>query len=159
MRSLLKTDPPRAYFGAVALAVLDVATHAVTREGTVVGVLGQELTLARCPEPLRPLMLELAALGRQAREMEEEDSDAAVQAMTAGEDLPAPRVERVKLILEEGVGVRDAQERGDESRRSVEGRALAFANRVNGLALAMTRLRPFRERQDEVFKVLAGVET
>ena len=42
-------------------------------------------------------------------------------------------------------------------RTSTEGRAVAFANRINALALGMTKLRAFRERQEMVFKVLAGV--
>ncbi|KAG8934519.1 hypothetical protein FRC01_002251 [Tulasnella sp. 417] len=41
--------------------------------------------------------------------------------------------------------------------RSPEGTVLQLANRINALALAMTRLPAFRERQDKVFKVLAGV--
>ena len=44
-----------------------------------------------------------------------------------------------------------------DPRRSVEGRAIAFANRINSLALGMTKLRAFRERQEEVFRVLASV--
>lgn len=42
-------------------------------------------------------------------------------------------------------------------RRSAEGRAVGFANRINALALGMTKLRAFKERQNDVFKVLAGV--
>lgn len=41
--------------------------------------------------------------------------------------------------------------------RSPEGTVLQLANRINALALTMTRLPAFRERQDQVFKVLAGV--
>jgi len=55
------------------------------------------------------------------------------------------------IVVATGVGVRR------DGRRSTEGRAVAFANRVNALALAMTRLPQFKERQDEVFRVLAGV--
>ena len=67
--------------------------------------------------------------------------------------LRALRLERVTRILEEGVGVHDAAERRggggaeEDYRRSVEGRALA-----------MTRLKPFRECQTEVFKILAGFD-
>ncbi|KAF4615748.1 hypothetical protein D9613_012400 [Agrocybe pediades] len=42
------------------------------------------------------------------------------------------------------------------SRRSVEGRAVAFANRINGLSLGMTKLRAFRERQEDVFAILGA---
>lgn len=157
IRALLARDPPRAYFAAVALAVLDVAATCVTPEGDVVGVLGTRLTLAECPPALRPFMVELGGIARAAREMEEQDDEAAMRLAAAGEDVPAPRLERVRNMLERGVG-HDAGER-EQGRRSVEGRAVAFANRVNALALGLTRLRAFRERQGEVFKVLAGVGT
>jgi hypothetical protein len=42
-------------------------------------------------------------------------------------------------------------------RRSLEGSTVQFANRINALALNMTRLRMFQERQDMVFKILASV--
>jgi hypothetical protein len=58
-------------------------------------------------------------------------------------------------MLEEGVGHDVGQ--GSEGRRSVEGRAVAFTNRVNALALGLTRLKAFKERQRDVFKVLAGI--
>jgi hypothetical protein len=152
LRATLRTDPPRAYFGAVALAILAVAEHEVGPDGTVRGVLGAELTLASCPAPLRPLMMELAAIGRAAGEMGEQDTDAAMRHAAAGEDVPPPRLERVRAMLELGAGHNAA-----DGRASAEGRAVAFANRVNALALHMTRLPAFRERQAEIFKVLAGV--
>ena len=40
LRALLKHDPPRAYFASVVYSTLDVATHAVTPEGSIAGVLG-----------------------------------------------------------------------------------------------------------------------
>jgi len=64
-------------------------------------------------------------------------------------------MDRVKAMLEEGVGHDIAQ--GSQGRRSVEGRAVAFTNRVNALALGMTRLKAFKERQKDVFKVLGGI--
>ncbi|KAF7972948.1 hypothetical protein HWV62_16514 [Athelia sp. TMB] len=151
LRALLHSDPPRAYFAAVALAILEVATTAVTPDGAVVGVLGRPLTLAQCPAPLRPLMGELGAIGGAAREVEEADTEEAMRLAQDGEDIPPPRMERVRRMLQEGV----ACEAG--GRRSVEGRAVAFANRVNELALKMTRLKQFRDRQEDVFKVLGGI--
>ncbi|KAI0671303.1 hypothetical protein C8Q78DRAFT_1078138 [Trametes maxima] len=183
---------PRAYFAAVAFAILDVAASSATRpdptlktladilpspavadEPVIRGVLGQTLALHDCPAALRPFMAELCAIGAAAHAMEEEDSEAAVRALQRGEEPPVPRLERAREIIEGGVGhvYNDtvqggvvggvgAGAGGDLRRRrtSTEGRAVAFANRVNGLALAMTKLRAFRERQDMVFKVLAGVE-
>ncbi|KAI9061230.1 hypothetical protein FKP32DRAFT_1576890 [Trametes sanguinea] len=191
LRRLLRIDPPRAYFASVALAILDVASSSATRpdptlktlaevlpsehshldEPMIRGVLGQKLTLSECPPPLRPFMQELYAIGQAAHRMEEEDSEATVQALQRGEEPVVPRLERVREIIEGGVGhafndtVRGGAggggrgSPGDPRRRrtSTEGRAVAFANRVNGLALGMTKLRAFRERQEMVFKVLSGV--
>ena len=195
LRRLLRVDPARAYFAAVALAILDVASSSATkpadsqldklrgegalppspgardpREPVIRGVLGQTLALSDCPQPLRPFMAELCGIGRTLHEMEEEDSEATVRALQAGEDPPVPRLERVYEILEKGVGHarrpsdvgagRDGERETEVLRRrrtSTEGRAVAFANRINALALGMTKLRAFRERQEMVFKVLAGV--
>ncbi|KAI0351797.1 hypothetical protein OH77DRAFT_856197 [Trametes cingulata] len=186
LRALLRADPPRAYFAAVALAILHVATssavrpdptakslaeilppthaHADREEPVIRGVLGQTLALRDCPPALRPFMQELCAIGAAAHAMEEEDSAAAVRALQRGAEPPVPRLERVREILEGGVGhaFGDTVERGaagDPRRRrtSTEGRAVAFANRVNALALGMTKMRAFRERQEMVFRVLAGV--
>ncbi|KAJ7905739.1 hypothetical protein B0H14DRAFT_3420895 [Mycena olivaceomarginata] len=139
LRNLLKTDPPRAYFASVAFAVLDVATNSMTPDGAVIGVLGTPLTLEKCPPELRPFMAELAAIGHAARELAEEDDAIAMKHAARGEEI-----RRRAWTAQEG-------------RRSVEGRAVSFTNRVNALSLGMTKLRAFRERQDDVFKVLAGI--
>jgi hypothetical protein len=139
----------------VAFAVLEVATTSVTSEGSIVGVLGRELTLAQCPADYRPFMLELGFIGRLVKEVEEKDTEEAMKLAQEGKDIPPPRMERVKTMLEEGIGHDVAQ--GSRDRRSVEGRAVAFTNRVNALALRMTRLKAFRERQKDVFQVLGGI--
>jgi hypothetical protein len=154
LRRLLSLDPPRAYFAAVAFAVLDVATTSITPDGSVVGVLGTPLTLEQCPAPLRPFMAELAAIGAQAKAVEEEDNESAMRLAERGESIPATRMERVRVMLEGGIGA----DVGDvDGRRSVEGRAVAFVNRINALSLGLTRLKAFRERQDEVFRVLKSI--
>ncbi|KIJ92179.1 hypothetical protein K443DRAFT_113988 [Laccaria amethystina LaAM-08-1] len=154
LRRLLSLDPPRAYFAAVAFAVLDVATTSITPDGAVVGVLGTPLTLEQCPAPLRPFMAELAAIGAQAKAVEEEDNESAMRLAERGESIPATRMERVRVMLEGGIGA----DVGDvDGRRSVEGRAVAFVNRINALSLGLTRLKAFRERQDEVFRVLKSI--
>jgi len=192
LRRLLATDPTRAYFASVAFAILEIAatSYHEGREPTIYGVLGQSLTLSQCPRELKPFMEELCAIGKKVKEMEEEDSQASVEAMQRGHDLPTPRLDRVRSILEGGVGYayNDTTRSGrrspnhersgsagsvttaasrqsfdamhvDPRRRttSTENRAVAFANRINSLALGMTRLRAFKERQETVFKVLIGV--
>ncbi|KAG6812675.1 hypothetical protein H0H92_001433 [Tricholoma furcatifolium] len=157
LRALLKRDPPRAYYASVAYAILDVATTSVTPEGSIVGVLGTSLTLADCPRELRPFMSELTAIGTQAKEIEDQDNETAMKYAQRGEDIPPTRMDRVKKMLEQGVGYAEGRREAADGRRSVEGRAVAFTNRINALSLGMTRLRAFRERQDAVFKVLAGI--
>ena len=187
IRQVLRTNPSRAYFSAVALAILEVATYSTDRDEhnpTIRGVLGKSLSLSECPVELQPFMKELCAIGRQARDMIEEDSVASVQALQHDKELPFPRLERARSILEGGVGhayndtmdSRGFGEQDHHSRRSedspshntnitdprrrttsTENRAVAFANRINALALGMTRLKAFKERQEMVFKVLIGV--
>ena len=48
-------------------------TTALAPDGAVIGVLGAPITLDECPAPLRPFMHELAAIGRDAHVMEDED--------------------------------------------------------------------------------------
>ncbi|KAF8072275.1 hypothetical protein FPV67DRAFT_1578687 [Lyophyllum atratum] len=157
--TLLKLDPPRAYFASVAHAILSVSTTSLTPSGAILGVLGTPLTLEACPAELKPFMAELAGIGRQAGEMEGEDDERAMGCAERGEEVPVSRMERVRAMLEGGVGYQEGRREGEGEggRRSVEGRAVAFANRINALSLGMTRLRAFRERQEDVFKVLAGI--
>ena len=101
--------------------------------------------------------MELAAIGKQANEIEEEDNQTAMDYAVRGEDTPVPRMERVRMMLEEGVGANLVGRGSEDGRRSVEGRAVAFMNRVNALSLGLTSLKAFRDRQEDVFKVLAGI--
>jgi len=161
IRQLMKTDPPRAYFAAVSFAILDVATTAITPDGTIHAVMGQQLRLETCPQELKPFMTELVAIGATVKEAEAEDNADAIEIISRGGEPPEPRVERTKKVLENGVGYsrwyRDGGGGGNASRRSLQGRAVTISNRVNALALGMTRLKAFRDRQNDVFSVLAGL--
>ena len=154
LRAELMTNPPRAYFSAVSLAILIVASsHVDVNSGAVRSVVGDKwLVLDECPDELKGFMMELLEIARGIRIMEEEDSTTAVEKLTRGEEVPhTTRMDRVKLILEKGVAY--------EERSSPQGRAVAFANRIGGLALGMTNLQTFKERQDDVFKILAAVRS
>ena len=131
-------------------------------DGSVIGILGKRLTLSECPRELRPFMIELSTIGKQAKGMEEEDNQHAMKLAQQGrsDDIPLSRLDRVRLMWEKGVGYEnDLHDREHEggTRRSVEGRAVSFANKVNALGLALTRLKPFKERQEYVFEVLGGI--
>jgi len=192
VRGLLKTDPPRAYFASVGLAILDFSLKSISPEGNVRAVLGNDLRLEDIPRNYVPLMQELQAIATRSVQLEEEDNTRAIELLTAGEDtLPEPRMDRVRRMLIKGVArgweelrregpaisdeeadvmagaAFESQERrsardpnvvrGRSRDRSPEGTVLQLTNRINALALAMTRLPAFRERQNQVFKVLAGV--
>ncbi|KAG2364572.1 hypothetical protein BDR07DRAFT_1401209 [Suillus spraguei] len=155
---LFKYDPPRAHFAAVSLAILEVATTQgiILPDQSVIMCVsarepgGHKLTPDACPEPLRPFMTELIAIGRDAQEMQDEDNEATIKAIERGdEDIPEPRFERVQVIIINGVRV-DGGTADDGCRRrkrSVEGRAVAFANRVNALGLSISRIKAFRDRE------------
>lgn len=194
LRALLKTDPTRAYFASVGLAVLEFSLVSLTPEGNIKAVLGAELKLQDAPTGYQPLMHELQRIAVRSRELEMEDNERAVELLTSGEDnLPEPRMDRVRKMLIKGVargweelqtegGISDEDVgamagAGEESQRrrqggdptqrqrrnrssrahSPAGTSLELTNRINALALGMTRLPAFRERQDKIFKVLAGV--
>lgn len=158
----MKTDPPRAYFAAVGFAILDVATMAITPDGAIRAVMGQQLKIQMCPREYRPFLIELVAIGSAVKDCEAEDDADAVDIISKGGVPPEPRMERTKKVLENGVGydTRRARGRGAMNTnrpRSVRGRALTLANRINALALGTTRIKAFRERQNDVFSVLAGL--
>jgi len=122
-------------------------------------------------------MIELAGIGEAARELSEEDDKRAMHLAERGLDIPEPRIDRLKRTLQTGVAGQREEERAmrrntrrergrsrggnsddsDEGRRSPSSTTVRFANRVNELALRMTALPAFRERQQEVFSILQGV--
>ena len=182
LRLLLQRDQTRAYFACVAFAILHVSTTSVDPEtGSVKGVLGREVRLDECPAELKGLMQELVAIGRDAKQMMQEDDEYAIKLIQEGRDAEleeesgGSRMDRVRAMLEEGVGYElrtsgisppPSSSMGtntasirppSRSRRSIEGRTVAFANRINALSLGMTKLRAFRERQQDIFAILGGV--
>jgi hypothetical protein len=163
LHAQLTRDPPRAYYGSVALAILAIGARSVSADDSdaeeACGSSADGGLRSECPAQLRPLMREFVAIGMEAERIEEEDTEAAIALAQQGRAVPVPRLERARMLLERGAGY-DVREGGRETsggRRSTEGRAVAFANRVNALALGMTRLPQFKERQAEVFRVLAAV--
>ena len=159
LRALMRTDPTRAYFGAVSLAVLEVSTTAVTPAGDVQGVLGQQIMFDECPDPLKPIMRELAVIATQVRKISEEDDEHAMQLLAEGRDeelaASVTRMDRLKRMLERGVGAEEAESPNGRT-MSLKGTTIQLANKINALALRMTQLPAFRERQTDIFKIVSG---
>jgi hypothetical protein len=156
---MMKRDPPRAYFAAVAFTILDVAMN-ITADGAIRAVMGQELRVEMCPEEYKPFLRELVEIGSAVRECEAEDNGDAVETISRGGVPSEPRMERTKKVLEIGVGYNRRERHGGDgntSRMSMGGRAVTLANRINALALGTTRLEAFKSRQKDVFAVLAGL--
>ena len=103
IRPLLKSDPPRAYFSAVALAILGVCRNSVTPTGTLISVVGRELILQECPVPYRPLMTEFVGISSRAKQFELEDDQQAIKAVQRGRNPNEPRLDRLRRMLETGV--------------------------------------------------------
>ena len=154
----MEHDPPRAYFATVAFAILRVATTRITSDGEILAVMDQPLKPENGPQELQPFLTELVGIGSAVKECEDEDKADAVKIVSRGGTPPETRMERTRNVLEKGVGYNRRQRNGgdgNENRLSLGGRAVTLANRINALALGTTRLKAFRDRQDDVFNVLA----
>ena len=158
---LLKWDPPRAYFASVSLAIIEVSIRAIQPDGSIDGGVGMQLTIGECPDALKPLMVELADIGKQVKKIRKEDTDAAIDAAQRGDRPTVPRLDELKRILQDGVGCDRGPDACDGEqlarRESIEGRTVAFSNRINALALNISKVKTFRERQNEVFEILSAV--
>ncbi|KAH9015659.1 hypothetical protein EDB85DRAFT_2156499 [Lactarius pseudohatsudake] len=121
LHAQLTRDPPRAYYGSVALAILAASARSVAADGDDGGAMwlvrGTRLTVTECPERLRPLMREFVAVDVEAALIEEEDTAAAMALAQDGRAVPVPRVERARLVLERGAGydIREGEERDSAS--------------------------------------------
>src|SRR6266446_2984556 len=155
---LLKSNPSRAYFNAVALAVLTVSTSpsflaasSSDNDDNVVvrGVRGIAITLSDCPRYLRPLVSKFIAIGCDAANIKEEDDMEAARVVQEGRkgEEDVPWLKRARLLLEQGAGYDVG---------SADGRVVAFVDQVNTLASDITQLPQFKKRQDKVFGVLGG---
>ena len=107
LREGLERDPPRATFAAVALAILEVSLNNITPNGSVRGVMGNEVTLAQCPPQYQRLMLELGDIGKTVKGVTAEDDERAIKCIQTGQAIPEPRADRLRRTLEFGVQADD----------------------------------------------------
>ncbi|BGP37932.1 hypothetical protein JCM10449v2_001859 [Rhodotorula kratochvilovae] len=150
---------PKAFFASTALAILDVALTRIDQHGVRPVHLGRGspkvIGLHETPPYLRRFLGSLIEVSQAVRALAEEDDARAVREATEGvEHLTPPRLDRLKERLALGVG---AEETLESSRSSTDGQVAALANAINQLALGMTSLPAFRERQAQAFQVLMSV--
>lgn len=161
LRKVLVKDPSRAYFSAVSLAILTVATDTEMPSENTLRLPGSvmQVRLGSLPPAYRACIAELGAIGREARKMGEEDDDRAIAYAARDKPLCEPRMGRVRKLLERGVGYVDAKGRvrgGTSAAGDGTGRSRLFANRINALSLDIVKLPGFHQRQ-EVFRILQGL--
>ncbi|GAA5885431.1 hypothetical protein JCM6882_009618 [Rhodosporidiobolus microsporus] len=149
----------KAFFASTCLAILEVALSRMDRRGVRVVDTGRSapkfIGAGETPLYLRPFLSKLVEVSQSVQAMAVEDDERAVKEATEGvEQLTVPRLDRLKERLAQGVGADSTLE---SSRSSTDGMVAQLANAVNGLALAMTSLPAFRERQADAFKILAAV--
>ncbi|KAF9542664.1 hypothetical protein CPC08DRAFT_730594 [Agrocybe pediades] len=142
LRLLLNQDKARTSFACVAFATLHIATASVDPETGAVragrdGGGGAGSRMDRVKGMLEEgVGYELRAMGVSPPPPTTTTGSNAAAAMAATTTGNRPNATR--------------------SRRSVEGRAVALANRIIGLGLGMMKLRAFMERQEDVFAILGA---
>lgn len=109
--------------------------------------------LNETPVYLRPFLTKLVEVSEAAKSISEEDDQRAIQEAIEGSVTSEPRLGRLRVRLESGLGDADETARA----ASVEHSVTNLANAINALSLEMATLPAFRERQAEVFKILASV--
>lgn len=151
LRQVMSKDSQRAYFSAVSLANLNVSMTlqpASTDTPNLIEMMGREIRLTDLQGAYRTCITELAAIGREATKLSEEDDERAIAYVARGKPLPEPRIGRVRKLLERGVGFvgADGRVRGaKESSGNGTGRSREFSNRISALSVEMMKLPAFQE--------------
>ncbi|GEM09641.1 hypothetical protein Rt10032_c08g3658 [Rhodotorula toruloides] len=162
IRQMLSQGPEwsaKAFFAATCLAIVEVALTRIDRHGVRAVDLGRTspkvIGLNETPTHLRPFLSRLVEVSQALRALADADDARAVQEATEGiERLTPPKLDRLKERLAKGIG---AEETLSSARSGVDGELAGLANAINTLALGMSALPAFRERQTQAFQVLASV--
>ncbi|GAA6062057.1 hypothetical protein JCM10212_005042 [Sporobolomyces blumeae] len=150
---------PRAFFASTCLAILEVALSRVDTHGVRVVDMGRRapkvIGIAETPPYLRPFLGKLVELSQAVQALAAQDDERAIEQATSG-TIPtsAPRIEQLRARLAGGVGSQRGLEPDD---REGEQQLSSLANAINEMALGMSSLPAFRERQTEAFKVLVSI--
>lgn len=159
LRQVMAKDAQRAYFSALSLANLNVSMTlqpTTSDSPNLIVMMGREMRLTDLPGAYRTCITELAAIGREATKLSEEDDERAIAYVARGKALPEPRVGRVRKLLERGVGFvgADGRIRGaKESSGNGTGRSREFSNKISALSVEMMKLPAF---QEEMIRILVA---
>lgn len=152
----------RAYFAALCLAILEVSIALVSPAERQVRVvrLGKGyptfLRMEDCPPHLQPLAAQLFSIASSTQALEQEDLETGIQVVSAGNTPRQTKIDRLKMELQHGTnweanpGMEDVGVRATSPRGTVR----VAANRINGMALGVSQIPSFREREEALFEVL-----
>ncbi|GAA5983465.1 hypothetical protein JCM5350_007661 [Sporobolomyces pararoseus] len=146
----------KAFFASTCLAILEVALTRVGEDGVRVVQLGRGapkiIGISETPPYLRSFLGRLVELSQALQSISAKDDETAMrEASSDATTFSTPRIDRLRSRLANGVSVDETGEGGDDQELRL------LANAINEMALGMTNLDSFRERQAEAFKVLCSV--
>ncbi|OAV91594.1 hypothetical protein PTTG_04250 [Puccinia triticina 1-1 BBBD Race 1] len=153
----------RAYFGALCLAILEVSLTLVSPTDRHVQVVNlgsgypSILKVEDCPPHLQPLAAQLFLIASSTQALAQEDHEAAVDNASHGGQTVRTKIDRLKTDLEHGTNWEaglDADEIGNDRAASPMGTVRVAANRINALALGISQIPSFREREEALFEIL-----
>ncbi|KAG0146162.1 hypothetical protein CROQUDRAFT_671351 [Cronartium quercuum f. sp. fusiforme G11] len=144
----------RAYFAALSLAILDVSlsrTNLETQSVNVVQLSANQPTQINsdnCPIALKPLMKEFIYISTLSQTLASEDDTIAMRAALSDEHAffnmsSKTKIERLRFELENGPSL-------DEQEIEI----VNGSNVINKLALKISQIESFREREHELFSIL-----
>ncbi|KAG8814626.1 hypothetical protein FRC17_001038 [Serendipita sp. 399] len=150
LQPVIAKDAKRAYFSAVCLAVLNVGMTLQPESNdtpNLITMMSREIRLTDLPGAYKTCFTQLAAIGREARKLRQDDDERAIAYVARGKALPEPRIGRVQKLLERGVGYvgPDGRIRGTSNSSGGTGRSREFTGKINALALDIMKLHAFRE--------------
>ncbi|KAG8782714.1 hypothetical protein FRC15_006471 [Serendipita sp. 397] len=150
LRPVIDKDAKRAYYSAVCLAILNVGMTVQPESNdtpNLISMMEREIRLSDLPGPYKTCFTQLAAIGREARKLREDDDERAIAYVARGKPLPEPRIGRVQKLLERGVGYvgPDGRIRGTSNSSGGTGRSREFTSKITALALEIMKLSAFRE--------------
>ncbi|GAA5855800.1 hypothetical protein JCM3766R1_004059 [Sporobolomyces carnicolor] len=156
----------QAFFASTCLAIVEVALTRVEQDGVRVVQMGRGVPkvvgVDETPPHLRPFLSRLVELSQALQEIARIDDETAIRRACReterGDDddddvapNSSPLMDRLKRRLAEGVSLEESRDGRDEQELRTLG------NAINEMALGMTSLPAFQERQSEAFKVLVAV--